>query len=262
MRPLRISFGLLTLAIGLGWIATPAGPATAKLPTLSITGASVTEGDGTSVAAVFMLRLSRASGRVVTVRVATADNSADAGSDYAPYRGVVRFRAGQRSKRIAVRVLGDTRPEPAETFYLSIVSAKGATLRKRQAAATIAANDLPDPFSLRSTLSGALEIDDPRSPSGHGAATLVLDPEREQVNFTLAAEGMTLGDSGLCRGPAGQTAAMLMRFGEPTSSTTVTGTRNLGLKEILEIYDDPAAFCVRATNPDRTEFIRGQLSRT
>jgi hypothetical protein len=239
-----------------------AGFGRSRLPALSVTGRSVAEGDTGSVGAVFTLRLSRSSRRRVTVNVATADDSASAGSDYRARRGVIRFRPGQRSARFRVSVLGDTQPEGTETFFLEVSHPKGTRLRGHEATATIPENDLPSPFTVASILTGAGEVDDPPSPTGRGDFTMTLDAAQKQITFTLSVTGMTLGDSGLCRGaPLRPFTEIVTRLGDPTSPGMTTGTKQIALKPILEIYENPASFCVRATTPTRSEFIRGQLAR-
>jgi hypothetical protein len=240
------------------WNAGTPGSVTRKTPRLTVTGSSAGEGEN----AVFTLRLGSASRRRVIVHVATLDGSATAGSDYRRYGSTVRFSPGQRSKKVRVRVLDDDEPEAAERFSLRLARVKGAHLGRRQASATIAESDLPPPFEVRASLDGSQEVDDPPSPAGRGSGTMLLDPAAKQATWTLTVTGMTLGDSGICRGLPGRPAICpLLRFGDPHGTNTITGTAHFDLKVILEIYAAPGSFCLRATNPDRTEFIRGQVSR-
>jgi hypothetical protein len=250
---------LLVASLVAVWNAGTPGSVTRKTPRLTVTGSSVDEGEN----AVFTLRLGSASRRPVTVHVATADGSAAAASDYRRYGGTVRFSPGQRSKKVRVRVLDDDEPEAAERFSLRLARVKGAHLGRRQASVTIAENDLPPPFEVRASLDGSQEVEDPPSPTGRGTGTMLLDPAANQATWTLTVTGMTLGDSGICRGLPRRptTICPLLRFGDPHGTNTVTGTAHVDLKVILEIYAAPGSFCLRATNPDRTEFIRGQVSR-
>lgn len=233
-----------------------------RSPLIGVSNTSVVEGDTGSTSASFTLRLSRASNRLVSVRVATADDTATAGSDYRLRRGVVTFRPGRRSATFKVSVLGDTSPEDVEKFTLVLSRPKGARLRSRQASATIPENDLPAPFTVRATLTGANEVDDPPSPNGRGDLAMTLDPAQKQITYTLTVTGMPLGDSGLARGlPLRPVTEIVARFGEPTAPGVVSGSKRIALRFILEIYERPASFCARATTPGRTEFIRGQLAR-
>jgi hypothetical protein len=178
------------------------------------------------------------------------------------HRGVVHFRPGQRSAHFRVSVLGETRPETTEQFFLEASRPKGARLKRHEATATILENDLPAPFTVTSTLTGAAEVDETRSPNGRGDFTMTLDAAKKEITFTLTVTGMTLGDSGLCRGaPLRPFTEIITRLGDPTAPGVVTGTKQIALKPILEIYEGPENFCARATTPTRSEFIRGQLAR-
>ena len=112
------------------------------MPTLSIDDAQVTEGDTGSVPATFTVRLSAVSGAPTTVAYATADGTATAASgDYAPVSGILTIPAGSLAGTITVNVLGDTAPEPAETFFVNLGSPTNATLADPQGQGTIRDND-------------------------------------------------------------------------------------------------------------------------
>ena len=66
-----------------------------SLPTLSIGDAPVGEGAGN---AVFTVTLSEASTDEVTVAYATADGTAEAGTDYTSTSGTLTFSAGSRTR--------------------------------------------------------------------------------------------------------------------------------------------------------------------
>ena len=74
---------------------------------LRIADATVAEGDAGTTNANFPVTLSTASDQDVTVRYATADGTAAAGSDYEVGFGQVTILAGQTSVVIAVPVYGD-----------------------------------------------------------------------------------------------------------------------------------------------------------
>ncbi|MFB2979929.1 Calx-beta domain-containing protein [Microseira sp. BLCC-F43] len=84
---------------------------------ISISDVSVTEGTGGTTNAVVTVSLSAASGLPVTVNYATADRTANAGSDYTAIASTpLLFNRGETSKTITVAVNSDTLPEPTETF--------------------------------------------------------------------------------------------------------------------------------------------------
>jgi hypothetical protein len=82
---------------------------------------SLAEGNSSTTNLTFTVSLSTASGQTVSVNYTTADNTAQAGSDYQAANGVVTFAAGETSKQITVLVNGDTEVEPNETLGRQLV---------------------------------------------------------------------------------------------------------------------------------------------
>ena len=93
--------------------------------------------------ASFVVRLSAASGRSVTLGYATAAAGATAGQDYAPRSGTLTIGAGATQAAIDVPVLNDAADEPAESFELRLSAPSGATLADGVGTATIADDDEP-----------------------------------------------------------------------------------------------------------------------
>jgi hypothetical protein len=110
-------------------------------PSISVSDATVTEGNTGSVKATFTLTLSYASTADVTVHYATADITATAGSDYVAASGDVVIPAGQLSRTFTVAVLGDRLPEPSETFAVNLTGATNATIGDGQGVGTILDNE-------------------------------------------------------------------------------------------------------------------------
>lgn len=114
-------------------------------PSLSATGASVSEGHSGTSSLVFQLDLSAASGKTVAVSVATADGSASqAAGDYESVATRVSFAPGETRKQVAVPVRGDRLNESDETLALTLGSASNATLATTSVTGTIV-NDDPLP---------------------------------------------------------------------------------------------------------------------
>jgi hypothetical protein len=107
-------------------------------PWLQIRDVTVTEGNTGTVAAVFTVTLSAASDQDVTVRYATANGTATAGSDYQARSGTLSIPAGQTTGTISVPVIGDRLPEPNETFAVNLSGATNATIADDQAVGSIA----------------------------------------------------------------------------------------------------------------------------
>lgn len=145
----------VSVVVLVAFVAAVADGTDSAPPAISVRPLALLEGDAGTTDAGFTVRLSRASARLISVHFATADGSARAGADYVARRGVVVFKPGQTSKKLAVRVIGDTLPEPEETFFLDLSRSRRARVKTRRAIARIAASDLPAPFSLRAEMSGA-----------------------------------------------------------------------------------------------------------
>jgi hypothetical protein len=134
--------------------ATLGTPATAVLtiadndppPQVSINDVSQTEGNGGTTSFVFTLSLSAASGQTVSVNYTTADNTAQAGSDYQAANGVVSFAPGETSKQITVLINGDTQVETNETFAVNLFNLINASVGKVTGLGTIV-NDDSNPSS-------------------------------------------------------------------------------------------------------------------
>jgi hypothetical protein len=77
----------------------------------------------------------------VTVKYATANGTALAGSDYTAASGTLTFAPGQTSQTVTVNVMGNTTVEPNETFAVNLSAASGATLFDGQGVGTILNDD-------------------------------------------------------------------------------------------------------------------------
>jgi CSLREA domain-containing protein len=113
------------------------------VPSLSISDATVNEGDDGTRNAAFVVQLSAPSTSVVTSSYATSDGSATAGSDYASAQGTVTFAPGETSRTISIAIAGDRLVEPTETFFVTLSSPLNATLARARATGMIIDDDLP-----------------------------------------------------------------------------------------------------------------------
>lgn len=116
-------------------------------PSLSVAGASAAEGNSGTTPFSFGVTLSHAATKPVSVKYATADKSAIAGSDYAATIGTLTFAPGETTKAIVVSVVGDTAVEPDETFTLTLTDPVGATIATGSATGTISNDDIASPVS-------------------------------------------------------------------------------------------------------------------
>lgn len=114
-------------------------------PIATLGDVSQAEGNTGTGSVVFTLSLSlslsqpasrrgRAGGRAggVSFTAATVDGTATAGSDYIALPATtLRIAAGERSANISIDVLGDTTPEPDESFRVQISGVTGAMPMRR-----------------------------------------------------------------------------------------------------------------------------------
>jgi Glucose / Sorbosone dehydrogenase/Calx-beta domain len=89
-------------------------------PTVAIDDARLSEGDAGTAPMQFVVSLSAASEKTVTVRFATSDGSARAASDYARATGDVSFAPGETRRAVSVGVVGDKVPELNESLTLGV----------------------------------------------------------------------------------------------------------------------------------------------
>jgi hypothetical protein len=128
----------------MGWTSwTHQAAETSPSILISISDATVTEGNSGTVGAVFTVWLSRASEETVTVAFATQDGSAVSPADYTATQGVLTFAPGVTQQVVLVTVHGDTLSEPSEEFAVLLSSATGAALADAQGIGRIVNDDLP-----------------------------------------------------------------------------------------------------------------------
>jgi Ca2+-binding RTX toxin-like protein len=111
------------------------------LAVISVTGASIAEGDSGTKNLNFILSLSAPSGQIVTINYATADGTATAGSDYTAISGTASFAAGATGTIVSVPIIGDTNVELDEIFTLNLSNASGANIAVASAIGTIINDD-------------------------------------------------------------------------------------------------------------------------
>jgi Calx-beta domain len=111
----------------------------ATLPSVSVGDLSITEGTGGTVTAVFTITQDKRGRSTITYR--TANGTATSPSDYLARSGTVKFAGKKLTRTIAVTVISDAIDEPNETFFLELVSARGAVIADGEGKATINDDD-------------------------------------------------------------------------------------------------------------------------
>jgi len=113
------------------------------LPAISISDATVTEGNSGAVSANFTVSLSSPSSKFVSVNIATLEGTATAGRDFQTASDTLTFLPGFTSRTISVPIIGDTEDEPNETFAIVLSRPVNATIENSRALGTIIDDDVP-----------------------------------------------------------------------------------------------------------------------
>ncbi|HEX5891174.1 MAG TPA: SBBP repeat-containing protein [Pyrinomonadaceae bacterium] len=119
------------------------------VPVLTVSNASVTEGNTGTTDMFFAVTLSAATGRTVSFSYTTANFGAFGGgacsiqgADYEINSGTFTFQPGSTVFPIAVKICGDTSAEANETFRVQLTNATGATVLQPQGVGTIINDDV------------------------------------------------------------------------------------------------------------------------
>lgn len=223
-------------------------------PVLRINDMSRAEGNVGNTTFTFTATLSPASASPVTVKYATANGSALAGSDYtaAPLTPLT-FTAGQTSKTVTVNVTGNAVVEPNETFFVNLSGAVGATISDGQGVGTILNDDGP-----------VLRINDVSRAEGNAGTTaftftVSLSPASTStvtVNYATANSSALAGSdytakSGTLAFAANQTSKTItvQVLGDTTKETTEVFAVNLLTASGATIFDRQGLGTI--TNDDR-----------
>jgi len=121
------------------------------LPTISIVGASVAEGNSGTRNLTFSIQVSSASAQTISVNYATSDGSATAGSDYTAVSGTVNIGAGSGGATFVVPIIGDAVTEADETFTITLSSPTNANIAVGTAVGTIFNDDGGAPITYVGT---------------------------------------------------------------------------------------------------------------
>lgn len=117
-------------------------------PSLKINDVTITEGNSGTANATFTVTLSAASGQAVGVNFTTANSTALAGNDYEAQSGTLLFAPGEKTKTVAIAVIGDTLDEANETYFVKLSSATNASLADSSGTGTITDNDAAPTLSI------------------------------------------------------------------------------------------------------------------
>ena len=111
------------------------------ISSISIAGISLTETNKGYVDAVLNVTLSAASASSASVKYATVDGTAKAGTDYLAANGTLTFAPGVTTLPITVKVNGDRKTETNETFSVVLSTPVNATIAGSTGVVTIVNDD-------------------------------------------------------------------------------------------------------------------------
>ena len=106
-----------------------------------ISDVSHKEGNSGRQAVQVTISLVQHTTKTVTVKYATADGTARAGSDYTAASGTLTFKPGETSRTITLFINGDTQKENDESFFINLSDATNATIADKQGIVTILNDD-------------------------------------------------------------------------------------------------------------------------
>jgi uncharacterized repeat protein (TIGR01451 family) len=203
------------------------------LPSLSISDATLVEGQTGATPGQLAVTLTPASGRAVSGSFSTADGTATAGSYYTATSGGFSVPAGATSTTVTVPVLGDVVDELDETFTVTLSAPDFAILADPQAVATIDDDDGP-----------ALTIADTSTTEG--------DAGTSPASFALTLSGTSVQTVTLDYATAGGTATPGSDFTTTSGSVTFAPgqtSANVVVPVVGDVLDEPNEyFSVLLTN--------------
>lgn len=183
-------------------------------PSLSIDNVSVTEGNSGTTFAQFTVSLSAASGLTASVNYATANGTAVAPGDYTSTADLFTLNPGETSATVTVPVLGDTTPEPDESFSVTLSAPTNATIAPGggTGTGTILNDDVPE--ASISVL--------PASVAEDGAANLVYSvslsaPAISATTVNLSVAGTATSGSDY----SGALSSVLIPMGDSSATVTI-----------------------------------------
>jgi hypothetical protein len=111
-------------------------------PAITISDASIVEGNSGTKLMIFTVYLSQASGNDVWVNYTTANGTATTrDNDYVAKSGTVHFSPGETTKSIEIVISGDTKKEKNESLYVNLSGAINGAIADSRGVGTILNDD-------------------------------------------------------------------------------------------------------------------------
>lgn len=190
-------------------------PMTSSDPKLTVSDATVSEGNSGTINATFTVTLSAVSASNVTVQYATVSGTAAAGSDFTSTNGTLTFLPNETSKTVTVAVTGDTTYERDEDFFFTLSSATNAAIADGVGQGAVA-NDDSQP---------TISIDNVQALEGNSGTTIFVftvtlgNPSWQTITLDFATQGgsATVGDD-----YAAASGTLTFNPGETTKTISIT----------------------------------------
>jgi uncharacterized repeat protein (TIGR01451 family) len=215
------------------------------LPLVSITNATVNEGNTGTTDEVFAVRLSAPCRLPVSVNYATSDLSAKAGQDYIATNGLLVFAPGVTAVTATVKVLGDIVYENVENFVVILSSPTNAALGISQARGRILDDDSAPRLSIN-------DVTVQESPAGTTTNALFTIHLAGLTSFTTTVNFQTL-DSTARAGTDYVAQNGTLTFPPGASDQTIS----VGILGNT-IYKSNATFSVLLSSPFNATFVKSQ----
>jgi len=184
----------------------------APQPSISINDVSANEGNSGGTAFTFTVSLSQPSGIPVTVDYATADDTAQAGSDYTAASGTLTFNPTETSKQFSVFVTGDTAVEPNETFKVNLSAPTNATIQNSEGVGIIVNDD-----------GGSISINDVSLNEGNsGSASMTFNVVLSNAASQAISVNYTTNNGSAASGSDYTTASGTLVFSPGDIAKTIT----------------------------------------
>jgi large repetitive protein len=157
-----------------------------------VSNVSRAEGNSGTTPFQFTVSLTAPATSSVSVQYATASGTATSSTnggkqDYQPTAGTLTFAPGQTSRTVTVNVIGDTRSEGNETFFLNLSNATNATIGDAQGLATILDDETRGKNWVGPASGGSWSTAANWSPSGAPANDSFVTIENASVTLSASA---------------------------------------------------------------------------
>jgi hypothetical protein len=213
---------------------------------ISISDASLTEGDAGTKSIDFTVRLSTQSNVAVQVDFATANGTATAGADYQSTTGTLTFAPGDVSETVTVLINGNTKAETNKTFFVNLTNPQNAAIDIAQGLGTILNDDSPGVQFSR-------DSDSFSEGAGHGD---IIVTRTGDISQPLTVDYQTLDRSALTPCQTNNTGNASDRCDYETAAGTLQfaageAQKTIPLVLINDAYVEPVEqLSIRLSNPN------------